>query len=79
MIKLNKKEEKELLEIIIKDFKRDLMTAKVQLFIYEQEFYHPKNISKAKAEEGMAIYQKRIQYLSENIEAVKFYIEHFEL
>lgn len=72
-------EESKLLQEIIQNFKKDLIMAKVQEFIYQEEFYKPTNISKAKAEEGLAIYQKRVQYLIENIEAVNFYKEHYDL
>ena len=76
---VGKKEESELIKELINQFKKELISAKVQEFIYEQEYYKPTNISKAKAEEGMGIYQKRIKYLIENIEAVEYYAKHYDL
>lgn len=76
---LSKEEEAELLKQIISDFKKQLMEAKVQEFIYMREVINPVNIGKQKAEEGVAIYQKRGQYLKENIQAVQMYCEEHDI
>lgn len=76
---LSKEEETELLKQIISDFKKELMNAKVQEYIYMREVIDPVHIGKQKAEEGVAMYQKRAQYLKENIQAVQMYCEEHDI
>ena len=72
---LSKEEEGELLKKVIEDFKKDLVSAKVQESVYIREVIDPVNIGKRQAEEGVATYQKRIKYLQEIIQAVQMYAE----
>ena len=65
--------ELELLSIIIKDFQKDLMAAKVQENMYLKESINPVHISRQVAIDSMAQYQKRIKFLAENILAIVIY------
>lgn len=72
---LSKEEERDLLRQIINDFKKDLVSAVVQEFIYQKEVVDPVHIGRQQAESNVAEYQKRIRFIKENIQAIRMYAE----
>lgn len=63
------------IENLIEKAEEELALATVQEWIYQREYADPKHITKAKAEESLGIFQKRIKYLEQNIEVYKLYME----
>lgn len=76
---MKKEQEKKYIEQLIENTERDLVNMRVQENMYQKEYAKPKHISKAKAEESLLIYQKRIKFLEENIEVYQLYIKDHEL
>lgn len=74
-----KSEKVEFLRIVIDGFKKDLIAAIVQEWMYSQEYQKPIHISKAQALENMGTYQQRMRYLVQNIEAIKWYAKEHGL
>ena len=70
---------REIIEKNIEKKEEDLWEAKVQEWIYMLESVKPVNTTKSKAEEGMAIYQKRIKFLEEHIAIYHKYLDEHEL
>ena len=70
---------REIIEILIAKKEEELWEAKVQEWIYMLEAVKPVNITKGKAEEGMAIYQKRIKALEQHIEIYNKYLNEHNL
>ena len=76
---LSKDEQKEFINLLIRKNKEEWMSAKIQAHVYELEAIKPKNISKAQAEEGMGIYQKRMVYLAEIIYTIELYARNHDI
>jgi len=58
---------------------KELMLARVQEFLYQREYANPKKIGKSQAEEGIAIYQKNMKHLREQLTAIEGFAETLKL
>lgn len=76
---LTEKEQIDIFREIIRDAQKELALATMQEYMYQCEQAKPTHISKAKAEENLLIYQKRIRYLVDNLEVIKKYAEDHEI
>ena len=72
-VELTSEEQADLLKGFIKNYKNDLMSAKVHEFMFLLESIKPTNMGKAQALESLAIYQKRVKLCEQNILAVELY------
>ena len=76
---MSKEEIKKYLEKLIDKTKEELVGAKVQEWIYAQEYANPKHMGKEKAMESLSIYQKRSKYLEEFITIYEQYAKDHEI
>lgn len=60
---------------LLRKLKQDLAEAEMQEWVFTKEAVDPKHMGKQQAESSLAIYQKRIRFLKENIQMVYLYAE----
>ena len=58
---------------LIKKTEEDLVNSMIQQWIYQREYLNPVHIGKNEAHENVLKYQKRCDYLKENLEVYKLY------
>lgn len=76
---MSPKKTEDLIYELIHDKEKELASCVVQEWIYQREAADPKNITKAKAMDGLAIYQTRIKSLEQHIEILKLYLKEHDI
>lgn len=72
-IVLSSELQSEIIKSLIKKQQEELIAAKIQCWIFEDEAVNHKHISKEKAMESLGLYQSRCRYMEENILAIESY------
>lgn len=73
------KSDKEILQEIYKDKQKELMLSRIQEWLYQREYADPQKMGKSAAEEGLAIYQKQIKHIEQQIVALESFAEVLKL
>lgn len=79
---MNTKRELEHIRDLHRSMEQELTNMRVQAWVYRKEFEHPQHIGKEEARKNLEIYEKRIQFLKENLQVYEQYAKlvlHSEL